>query len=50
MFKIVISLSLLAKKTSKQCFVSYNIPTENMLLSLVEQRINQEIKDKPQLF
>lgn len=40
----------LAKKTNKQCFVSYNIPTENMLFSLVEQRINQEIKDKPQLF
>lgn len=37
----------LAKKTNKQCFVSYNIPTENMLLELVEQRINQEIKDKP---
>lgn len=40
----------LAKKTNKQCFVSYNIPTENMLLGLVEQRINQEIKEKPQLF
>lgn len=40
----------LAKKTNKQCFVSYNIPTETMLLSLVEQRIKQEIKDKPQLF
>lgn len=37
----------LAKKTKKQCFVSYNVPTENMLLSLVEQRINQEIKDRP---
>lgn len=40
----------LAKKTNKQCFVSYNIPTENMLLGLVEQRINQEMKEKPQLF
>lgn len=40
----------LAKKTKKQCFVSYNIPTENMLLGLVEQRINKEIKDKPQQF
>lgn len=40
----------LAKKTKKQCFVSYNVPTENMLLGLVEQRINQEIKDNPQHF
>lgn len=40
----------LAKKTKKQCFVSYNVPTENMLLSLVEQRINQEIKDRPHNF
>lgn len=40
----------LAKKTKKQCFVSYNVPTENMMLSLVEQRINQEIKDRPHNF
>ena len=50
----IISLKILffsqAKKTKKQCFVSYNVPTENMLLSLVEQRINQEIKDRPHNF
>ena len=39
-----------AKRTSKQCFVSCNVPSENIFLGLVENRINQEIKEKPEKF
>ncbi|XP_067086538.1 proteasome assembly chaperone 4 [Osmerus mordax] len=41
----------LAKKTKKQVFVSYNLPTTNSNLSiLVENRIKKELEDHPDKF
>lgn len=40
-----------AKKTKKQVFVSYNLPTTNSNLSiLVENRIKKELEDHPDKF
>ncbi|XP_032870607.1 proteasome assembly chaperone 4 [Amblyraja radiata] len=41
----------LAKKTGKQVFVSYNLPSSNTSLSLeVENRIKQEMEKNPDKF
>ncbi|KAI0210801.1 Proteasome assembly chaperone 4 [Lamellibrachia satsuma] len=40
----------LAKKTNKQVFVSCNLTTEPMMLSLVEKRLFEEMKALPEKF
>ncbi|XP_002741269.1 proteasome assembly chaperone 4-like [Saccoglossus kowalevskii] len=40
----------LAKKTRKQVFVSYNLPTDQMLLPLVEKRLIEEMNTHPDKF
>ena len=40
----------LAKKLKKQCFISYNLPPENTLLTLAERRLVEEIDSKPNYF
>ncbi|XP_077993716.1 proteasome assembly chaperone 4-like [Glandiceps talaboti] len=40
----------LSKKTKKQIFVSYNLPTTQMMLPLVEQRILEEMNIHPEKF
>ena len=39
-----------AKKLKKQCFISYNLPPENNLLTLAETRLVKEIENKPNYF